>query len=231
MRLKLFLFMIVLSMILVACQSEDEPAEEEDEVDQLEEEENDNSPEEEENDDPSGGEEDRDSSKEEEDGDSSEEEEGGDSSEEKDGDSTEEGEGTRIEFQEIAVTIPEGVTELEYEEAELPIISYSLDDITGANFNIVAEPLPPELELTVDGYIELVIENLHLEYNELNSFEMNGVEWAEILTDEEGFPVRNSIFVHNDTAYILSLGTATQAEFEEWIPVIDEVIESVEIIE
>lgn len=144
---------------------------------------------------------------------------------------TEEGEWSRIEFQEILVTIPEGVTELEYEEAELPIISYSLDDITGANFNIVAEPLPPELELTVDGYIELVIENLQLEYNELNSFEMNGVEWAEILTDEEGFPVRNSIFVHNDTAYILSLGTATQAEFEEWIPVIDEVIESVEIIE
>lgn len=237
MRLKLFLFMIVLSMILVACQSEDEPAEEEDDIDNLEEEENGGFADDEENSDST--EEDMEQAN-----DEHEENEGIDTERDQ-SDADEQGdlaqleemieeamlkEDTLVEFQNINFTVPAGSIEVDLSDSPLPAVGFIIDYSTGANFNIIMEPLPEEHDLNVEEFIELVLLNYEFDLISRDSFKINGIDYVELVSDAYGSPLNQISLVHDHTAYTVSFSAITQDEYEEALPVLLDIINSIEIV-
>src|SRR5690625_7760014 len=66
----------------------------------------------------------------------------------------------------------------------LPMVGYLFDEMSGANFNVVAESLPEDLELSFEEYLEISTEGAEedgISFNENRTYEQNDIDWHEYI--------------------------------------------------
>ena len=139
-----------------------------------------------------------------------------------------------VQFEEIEIMVPAEAEELDLGDQPLPMVGYLFDEMSGANFNVVADSLPEDLELSSVEYLELSIEGAEedgISYSENRTFEHNDLEWHEYIGEVDDVKLIQRNMFHNNVLYVFSYSAATDDELEEFMPLFDEVTESVELID
>lgn len=132
----------------------------------------------------------------------------------------------RVQFEDISFLLPENVEPLELGDQELPMIGYLLNRESGANFNIVMEPLPIPLDL--DSYIEIATSVTGFDYESITNYEHGGIEWNEAISKQSGLVLNQRTFIHDNKAYVFSFASL-ETVYEDWLKVFEEVTNSVVI--
>jgi len=149
-------------------------------------------------------------------------------------DEASEGERGHVQFEGLEIKIPAETVELDLGDQPLPMVGYLFDEMSGANFNVVADSLPEDLELSSVEYLELSIEGAEedgISYSENRTFEHNDLEWHEYIGEVDDVKLIQRNIFHNHVLYVFSYSAATDDELEEFMPLFDEVTESVELID
>src|SRR5690625_1702003 len=132
-------------------------------------------------------------------------------------DEASESEQGHVKFEGLEIKIPAETVELDLGDQPLLMVGYLFDEMSGANFNVVAESLPEDLELSFVEYLELSIEGAEedgISYNENRTFEHNDLEWHEYIGEVDDVKLIQRNVFHNNVLYVFSYSAATDDELE-----------------
>lgn len=127
-------------------------------------------------------------------------------------------------FEGISFALPEIAEQIEIPDQGMPAEAYILNEEDGTNFNIIVETLPGALSL--DTYIELATAQTGFDYESIENYNSNGMEWNESISKNEGYKLNQRTFVVDDKAYVFSFASS-DGSYDEFLPVFESITESV----
>ncbi|WP_062107993.1 hypothetical protein [Bacillus niameyensis] len=127
-------------------------------------------------------------------------------------------------FEGISFALPEIAEQIDIPDQGMPAEAYILNEEDGTNFNVIVETLPSALSL--DTYIELATAQTGFDYESIENYSSNGMEWNEAISKNEGYKLNQRTFVVDDKAYIFSFASS-DGSYDEFLPVFEDITKSV----
>ncbi|MFP7493050.1 hypothetical protein SFC66_04610 [Terribacillus saccharophilus] len=130
----------------------------------------------------------------------------------------------KVTFEGVNFELPSDYISLgEIEEMGIPLVAYQ----HGSNvINVVAEDISTYPDLTMETYVELSKQQTGFDYSSDETYEINGMETNELISNMDGLTTQQNTFIHDGTAYIFTF-SAMDETYEQDKESFKKVLESV----
>lgn len=127
-----------------------------------------------------------------------------------------------VQFEGISFLLPTYGEHFKLKNVTDPSMGYYLNKEKGVNFTLLVETLSTSISL--DSYVNASIDPT--QYTSITSYKYDDLEWAELIMKNNGIVLNQRALIHDHKAYVFSFG-AFEEDYEEWIKVFNDVINSV----